>query len=68
MHNYSHEYKKVSKKVRGRRISFFSYLGSRCKTEGCPDSRKRATLDLVKKHNEETGDVFSRSNSLVVLN
>ena len=56
MHNYTHEYKSVTKKVKGKRVTFLSYLGSRCKTEGCPDQRKRAILDLVKRHNDETGE------------
>lgn len=58
MHNYIHEYKPNKGK--------FNYLGSVCRTEGCPDSRKRTTLELVKRHNDDTGQMFSRSNSVTV--
>lgn len=66
MHNYTHEYKRASKKVGNKKVSFLAYLGSRCETKGCNDNRRPARLDLVQSHNDETGEMFSRKNSRIV--
>jgi len=66
MHNYTHEYKRASKKVGNRKVTFLSYLGSRCSTEGCTDNRRPARLDTVQAHNDATGEMFSRGSSRVV--
>jgi hypothetical protein len=66
MHNYTHEYKRVTKKTREGNIHISQYLGSRCSTEGCQDGRNRATLDLVKRHNDATGEVMFPAQSMHV--
>lgn len=61
MHNYTHEYKMV--KAKGARKPHPQYVGSRCSTETCPDNRRPTMLDVVKRHNDQTGDFFGTTGN-----
>lgn len=63
-HSFTHEYKRVSKKQpNGEFLHISQYLGSRCRTKFCGESRNRQVLPLVKQHNEQTGAVLFPAQS-----
>ena len=70
MHNYSHEYKVRTKRdANGLVIKrTYQYLGSRCGTPFCPDSRKRVVLPVVKEHNDaKPGVMFGETGASVTV-
>lgn len=67
MHSYTHEYKFAQHKVNGEKVSFLLYLGSRCGTVTCPDSRKRAVFPVVKAHNDQTGQMFGTTGQTRIV-